>query len=218
MPEQMIVLHNYFRSSTSFRVRAVLNWKQIDYQQATYPLRDNAHQSAPFLAVNPQALVPALVWHDGTVLTQSMAIMEFLDEVCPAPPLLPADRAGRARVRALTQMIGCDIHPLNNLRVLRHIQQKFGADTAAQADWFRHWVTACFDPLEAMLAASPHTGKFMHGDSPTMADFTLAGQLVNNRRFEIVPEHWPLIHRIGEACFALDAVEKALPGNQPDAE
>ena len=218
MADKMVILHNYFRSSTSFRVRAALNLKGIAYEQETWHLRENQQRSSAYLAVNPQGLVPSLVWSDGTVITQSMAIMEFLDEVVAEPALLPADPAGRARVRALTQLIGCEIHPLNNLRVLRHIEQEFGADSQTQADWFRHWVRASFDPLEEMLSSSPDTGDFCHGNRPGMADITLAAQLVNNRRFELNVESWPTIHRIGLACFAHDAFDKALPGNQPDAE
>lgn len=218
MSDNRVILHNYFRSSTSFRVRAALHLKGIEYDQQTWHLRENQQRSPAYLTVNPQGLVPSLVWRDGTVITQSMAIMEFLDEAVPDPALLPADKAGRARVRTLTQLIGCEIHPLNNLRVLRHIETAFGADKQTQADWFRHWVRASFDPLEEMLASSPDTGEFCHGDSPGMADITLAAQLVNNRRFELNVESWPTIQRIGLACFAHDAFDRALPGNQPDAE
>lgn len=213
-----VVLHGYFRSSTSFRARMALNLKGVSYEQVTHHLRKGEQKSAGYLAVNPQGLVPSLVWSDGTVLTQSMAIMEFLDEVIPEPPLMPADPAGRARVRSIMQMIGCDIHPVNNLRVLKAIQERFGADQEAVRDWFAHWVQATFEPLEQMLASSPLTGRHVHGDRVTLADLALVSQVINNRRFEIPLAPYPTLQAIFERTVELPAVEQALPANQPDAE
>ena len=145
-------LHNFFRSSTSTRVRVALNLKGLTYDYVPYVLRDGQTRTPEYLAKNPQGLVPALERDDGRVLTQSLAIIEWLDETHPAPPLLPSDADGRARVRALSQLIACDVHPLNNLRVLMYLQQQFGADEAAQKDWFTHWLTLSFDALETWIA------------------------------------------------------------------
>ena len=213
-----IVLHGYFRSSTSFRARMALNLKGVHYDQVTLHLRKGEQKSADYLAVNPQGLVPSLVWSDGTVITQSMAIMEFLDEMIPEPPLMPADPAGRARVRSILQMIGCDIHPVNNLRVLKAIQDRFGADENAVRDWFAHWVQETFRPLEQMLADSPQTGRFVQGDQVTLADLALVSQVVNNRRFEVPMAPYPTLQAIYERTIELPAVQQALPANQPDAE
>ena len=213
-----IALHNYFRSSTSFRVRAALNLKGVGYDYVARHLRQGGQRAPDYLALNPQGLVPALVWSDGSVHVQSLAIIEFLDEMIPEPPLLPSDPHGRSRVRAIAQMIGCDIHPVNNLRVLEALRSRFGADDAAIAEWFRHWVAATFDPLEAMLAASPETGRFCHGDRIGMADLCLVAQIANNRRFAVPRDPYPTIARIGEAAMAVEAVAAAAPDRQPDAE
>lgn len=212
------VLHNYFRSSTSYRVRIALEMKRIDYDYEALHLRHGEHRGQAYLSVNPQGLVPALVWTDGTMVSQSLAIMEFLEDVAPEPALLPSDPAGRARVRMLSQMIGCDIHPLNNLRVLGALRERFGADDAAVADWFRHWVAETFRPMEAMLAGSPQTGTFCHGETPGMADICLVAQVTNNKRFDVDMAPYPTMRRIHEACMALEPFGKAAPPNQPDAE
>lgn len=151
------VLHNYFRSSTSYRVRIALAMKEVDYDYVAHHLRKGEQRDDAYLEINPQGLVPALVWTDGTVLTQSLAIIAFLDEVIPNPPLLPPDPADRARVRELADMIALDVHPINNLRVLRYLRDHFGAGDAAAANWFRHWVNEAFGPLEQRLASSPET-------------------------------------------------------------
>jgi maleylpyruvate isomerase len=209
-------LHSFFRSSTSFRVRAALNLKGIPFDQATYALRKGEQRSPAYLALNPQGLVPSLEAPDG-VLTQSLAIIEWLDEVYPDPPLLPCDPWGRARVRSLAQIIALDIHPINNLRVLQYLGKAFGADEAQQADWFRHWVGEAFHALEARLTHEPETGKFCHGDTPGLADLCLAAQVINNARFAVDMSPYPTIRRIHEACMALPAFENASPAHQPDA-
>lgn len=212
------ILHNYFRSSTSYRVRIALALKGIDYEYRAYHLRKGAHRGADYLRLNSEGLVPALEWTDGRIYTQSLAIIEMLDEVVSAPPLLPKDIPGRARVRALAQMIGCDVHPINNLRVLDALRTRFGADDDAVANWFRHWVHATFAPLEARLAADRETGTFCHGDMPTLADLTLVPQVANNARFEVDMSAYPTISRIHQVCMALPAFADAAPARQPDAE
>jgi maleylpyruvate isomerase len=213
-----LVLHNYFRSSTSTRLRAALNLKGLDYDYVAYHLRKGEQRSQSYLAINPQGLVPSLQLEDGSVLTQSLAIIEYLDETHPEPPLLPDTARARARVRALAYAIACEVHPVNNLRVLAHLKSAFGADDAATADWFRHWVRETFDPLEVMLAGDPRTGRFCHGDTPGLADVCLYAQVLNNRRFGIEMASYPTIARIFDACAALDAFARAGPERQPDAE
>ncbi len=213
-----LVLHNYFRSSTSIRVRAALNLKGLSYDYVAYHLRKREHKSAAYLAINPQGLVPALQLSDGHILTQSMAIIEYLEETYPTPPLLPKDALGRARVRALSYAVACDIHPLNNLRVLNYIKSNFGADDAAAAVWFRHWVGEAFGALEQMLAKSSETGRFCHGETAGLADICLYAQVLNNARFEIDMSKYPTIERIYRACADIPAFARAAPSAQPDAE
>lgn len=213
-----LVLHNYFRSSTSIRLRAALNLKGLPYTYVAHHLRKGEHRDPAFLALNPQGLVPALVLEDGQALTQSLAIIEYLDEVHPQPPLLPADPVDRARVRALAYAIACEIHPVNNLRVLGYIKTAFGADEEATTAWFRHWVAETFAPLETMLAGDARTGRFCHGDTPGLADLCLHAQVMNNRRFGVDMAPYPTIARIFDACAALPAFADAAPDRQPDAE
>ena len=213
-----IRLHNFFRSSTSHRVRIALNVKGVAYDYVAYRLRTGDHRGAVFAALNPQMLVPALVMADGTVLTQSLAIIEYLDETVPNPPLLPPDALGRARVRSLAQMLALDVHPLNNLRVLNQLRTTFGADDAAVAAWFTHWVSEAFAALEKRLADDPHTGRFCHGNTPGLADICLAAQIASNARFHIAHDEYPTIGRIAAACEELPAFAAALPIVQPDRE
>jgi len=213
-----IVLHNYYRSSTSYRVRIALEMKGLSYDYIPHHLRHGEHLEPAYLAVNPQGLVPALVLDDGTLLTQSLAIIEYLDEVQPTPPLLPKDSLGRARVRMLAQMIACDIHPVNNLRVLTSLRTLFGAGDQDITNWFRHWVNEGFQPLEKILASSPQTGTFCHGEAPGLADICLAAQITSNARFGVDLTPYPTITRINAACMALPAFQKAAPQNQIDAE
>lgn len=210
-------LHNFFRSSTSTRLRAALNLKGLEYDYVAYVLRDGETRTPAYLARNPQGLVPTLELDDGTNLTQSLAIIEWLEESHPNPALLPADPSGRARVRALAYTIACEIHPLNNLRVLFRLRDQFGADEGAQKDWFTHWVSTTFDALEDALANSPDTGTYCHGDTPGLADVCLYAQVWNNRRFDIALDPWPTISRIFTALDALPEFCNAAPPNQPDA-
>lgn len=213
-----IVLHNYFRSSTSHRVRIALAMKGIAYTYIAHHLRHGEHRQPSYLAINPQGLVPAMAWGEGHILLQSLAIIEFLDETMPQPPLLPSDPLGRARVRMLAQMIACDIHPVNNLRILTSLRTLFGAGDQDVANWFRHWVNETFQPLEKILAESPETGIFCHGDAPGLADICLTAQVTSNTRFNVDMTPYPVISRIAAACMQLPAFIEAAPNNQPDAE
>lgn len=212
-----VKLHNFFRSSTSTRLRVALNLKGLDYDYIPYVLRDGETRTTEYLAKNPQGLVPTLETVDGKFLTQSLAIMEWLEEKHPAPALLPADPDSRARVRALAYMIACEVHPLNNLRVLFHLRDHFNADEAMQKAWFTHWVTTTFDAFETELSRSEYTGRLCHGDTPTIADICLYAQVWNNRRFDIPIDSWPIIARIFGELDKIEAFVAAAPPNQPDA-
>jgi len=212
-----LTLHNFFRSSTSTRLRAALNLKGLPYDYVSYALRKGETRTPEYLAMNPAGLVPALQREDGVVMVQSLAIIEWLEEVYPEPALLPSDPDGRARVRALAYMVACEIHPVNNLRVLAYIDREFGAGEEGQKAWFRHWVNTTFGPLETMLASSPETGRFCHGGTPTLADLCLYAQVWNNRRFEVDMTPYPTISRIFAALDEIPAFRDAAPPNQPDA-
>ncbi len=209
-------LHNYFRSTTSLRVRAALNMKGLDYDYVSYALLNNDHKSEAYLKLNPQGLVPALVTKDEAVLTQSMAILEYLDEEHPKPPLLPEDMLGRARVRALAYIIAVDIHPINNLRILKYLETEFGADADAKKSWFHEWAHHGMEALESRLVDEPKTGVFCHGDTPTMADICLYAQMFNNQRFGMDMSAYPTIMGIFRECECLPAFADAAPLNQPD--
>ena len=209
-------LYSYFRSSASFRVRIALALKGLDYDYAPVHLLQGGGQqfAAEFRAMNPAALVPVLD-DDGTVLTQSLAIIEYLEETRPEPPL-PGDAAGRARVRAIALSIACEIHPLNNLRVLGYLNKTLGVAEEQRNAWYRHWVETGLATVEAMLAGDPRTGSFCHGDAPTLADVLLVPQIFNAQRFDCRLDHVPTVMRIHRHCLTLPAfAESAL---QPDAE
>lgn len=211
-------LYGYFRSSAAFRVRIALNLKGLDYDQASVHLRKNEQQKADYLALQPQGLVPALE-EDGEVFIQSLAIIEYLDETHPSPPLLPGHPAARARVRALAQAVACDIHPIDNLRVLRYLVRPLGHDEKTVEAWFNHWIKLGFDGIERILASDGQAGKFCHGDAAGLADICLVPQVFNAKRypsFDMTP--YPAIGRIFDNCMALDAFERARPERQPDAE
>jgi maleylacetoacetate isomerase len=214
-----VVLYGYFRSSAAFRARIALNLKGIVPElRFVHLLRGGGEQhTADYKAINPQGLIPALV-HDGHLITQSMAIIEYLDEIVPQPPILPRDPVGRARVREIAYVVGCDIHPVNNLRVGLYTKEKFGASDDDIARWHRHWIRAGFDALETMLSGSPHTGAYCHGDTPTMADILLIPQCFNARRVKLELGDWPTIARIEATALTHPAFDAALPKNQPDAE
>jgi maleylacetoacetate isomerase len=214
-----LTLYSYFRSSASYRVRIALNLKSLPYTVVPVHLvRDGGQQHAPAYAqMNPTQLVPTLV--DGDyALGQSLAILECLEETHPTPALLPTGALARSRVRAMAQTIACDIHPLNNLRVLQYLEQELHIDASAKAQWYRHWITLGFTALEAMLASSAETGTFCHGDTPTFADCCLVPQINNARRFDTPLESFPTLLRIEAACMALTAFEQARPQAQADAE
>lgn len=210
-------LHTYYRSSAAFRVRIALNLKGVTAEQSFVHLRKGEQKAGPFAALNPQKLVPALEV-DGRVLTQSLAIVEYLDETHPNPPLLPTDPLDRARVRALALAVACDIHPLNNLRVLQHLKNGMGHSQEEVDGWYRHWIGVGLSGLEAQLARDPQTGRFCHGDAVTLADVCLVPQMYNARRFDCDMAGYPTLQRIEEACLALPAFADALPERQPDAE
>ena len=210
-------LYGYFRSSAAFRVRIALNLKKRDYETASIHLRRNDQSRPEYRKVNPQGLVPTLE-DGGQSLIQSLAIIEYLDEIYPDPPLLPKDPAGRARVRALADIVACDIHPINNLRVLRYLMHELGHDEAAVAAWYNHWIAAGFDALEALLANGAPTGAFCHGDMPGLADVTLVPQIVNAERYRLDLAPYPTLTRIYENCMKLEPFITAHPNNQPDYE
>jgi maleylpyruvate isomerase len=210
-------LFGYFRSSAAFRVRIALNLKQLDYENAFIHLRRGDQAAPEFLDINPQGLVPALEI-DGQRLTQSLAIIEYLDETHPKPPLLPRDAAGRARVRALAAIVACDIHPLNNLRVLRYLHRPLGHDPAAVETWYNHWIDSGFGALERLLANDPRTGAFCHGDTPGLADIALVPQVFNAHRYPLDLTVYPTIMRVYQNCRAVEAFAAADPDRQPDRE
>ncbi len=209
-------LYDFFRSGTSHRLRIALNLKGLPFEYAAVDLRSEQHLGPDFKALNPQGLVPALVAGDR-VLIQSPAIIEWLEERHPTPPLLPADPDDRARVRALAAIVGCDIHPVNNRRILETLRKTFGADEAAVNAWCAGWIGDGFDAIEALLAADPARGDFCFGGAPTLADVYLVPQVESARRFAIDLGRWPNIVAVDNACAAIDAFRRAAPAGQPDA-
>ena len=213
MPMQ---LYSFFRSGTSHRLRIALNLKGLATEYVAVDLRTEAHQSAEYKALNPQGLVPTLV-KDGKVMTQSPAIIEWLEETHPTPALLPTTPDDRARVRALAAMVACDIHPINNRRILEYLRHTLKTDEAAINTWCGHWITQGFDAYEALLAADPKRAGFSFGDRPGLADVYLVPQVESARRFKLDMARWPLITAVDAACMALEAFQKAAPAQQPDA-
>lgn len=209
-------LYNFFRSGTSHRLRIALNLKGLSFDYVAVDLRKEENLSVDFKAINPQGLVPALVTDNDQVLIQSPAIIEWLEEKYPTPALLPADEASRARVRALAAIVGCDIHPVNNRRILEYLRKQFGADEVAINEWCRTWITNGFDALESLLAADSARGAFCFGDMPSLADVYLVPQIESARRFNICLDRWPSILAVDMACARLDAFCRAAPGIQPD--
>jgi maleylacetoacetate isomerase len=210
-------LYSYWRSSASFRVRIALALKGLPYDYRAVHLAKHEQFGAGYSALQKSQLVPLLV--DGEVsIGQSLAIIEYLDELHPAPPLLPGDAPSRARIRSLALDIACEIHPLNNLRVLRYLVRDLGASEDAKNAWYRHWVESGLAVVEQRLAQEPQTGSFCHGDTPTLADCTLVPQIFNARRFDCRLDATPTVMRVFEACMALPAFQAAQPSACPDAE
>ena len=208
-------LYTYFRSSAAFRVRIALNLKGLPYEPLFVHLAKGEHRKPDFAQVNRQALLPTLELDDGTRLNQSLAIIEYLDERHPRPALLPAEPVGRARVRALADLVACEIHPLNNLRVLQHLKRALGQSEEQVSGWYRHWIGDGLAKLEADLDAK---GKFAYGDSPTMADCCLVPQIFNAKRYNCELAAYPKTMRVFEQCMRLEAFDRAQPAKQPDAE
>jgi maleylpyruvate isomerase len=215
----MLKLHTYFRSSAAYRVRIALNLKGLPYEAVPVHLvKDGGqHLSEAYRRINPAAALPSLVDRD-LALSQSLAIIEYLDETYPYPPLLPGDPAARARVRAIALDVACEIHPLNNMRVLKYLTGKLGVSEEDKNAWYRHWVETGLAAIEARLAASPLTGRFCHGAHPSLAECCLVPQVFNARRFNCQLDHVPTVVRIDAECRTLPAFVAAAPENQPDAE
>ena len=209
-------LYTYFRSSAAFRVRIALNLKGVAYESIPKMLQKNEHRAPDYLALNPQGLVPALDVN-GTVLGESLAIIEYLDETYPQPPLLPKDPLGRAQVRSMAMAIACDLHPLNNLRILNYLKQVLQQDQDAIDAWYRHWVEQGFGALEIQARQHSTDGRYLYGDALSMADTCLVPQLFNAHRFKIDLSPYPTLVAIGAHLESLPAFAAARPEVQPDA-
>jgi maleylacetoacetate isomerase len=214
-PSAGMTLYTYFRSSAAFRARIALNLKGLKPEQVFVHLRKKQQGAQEYRNLNPQALVPTLV-HDGRAIGQSLAIIEYLDEIVPGAPFLPVDPPGRARVRQIAYAVACDIHPLGNMRVLNYLRDTLGHSEAEVLAWQRNWIARGFAAIETMVAHAP--GRFCHGDLPTLADICLIPQMTNARRAELELMPYPTLLRIEKAAFELPAFVDALPENQPDAE
>lgn len=209
-------MYGFFRSGTSHRTRIVLNLKQISYELLPISLMKNEHKNAAFQAINPQGFVPVLAVNDQLLL-QSPAIIEWLEESHPEHPLLPSDALGRAKVRALAAVVGCDIHPINNKRILEYLRNTLKLDDAQVQSWCQHWIDEGFSALETLLAADQTRGDFCYGNQPTLADAYLIPQVDSSKRFKVDMSKYPNIQKIYDACMALPAFQAAAPMNQPDA-
>ncbi len=210
-------LYNYFRSSASYRVRIALALKGLSYDYLPVHLRRNEQFAAPFSALSAERLVPVLLDGDQA-LTQSMAIIEYLDETHPEPPLLPGDALARARIRAIAQDVACEIHPLNNLRVLRYLVHELKVSDDDKDRWYRHWTESGLEAVERQLAGSACTGRFCHGNTPTLADCVLVPQIHNAQRMACRTDHLPTVMRVFAECMRLDAFAQTQPSACPDAE
>jgi len=213
-----MLLYGYFRSSAAYRVRIALNLKGLAYDQTFVHLAKLEQLAEGFAAINPQKLLPVLKTDDGHLLTQSLAIIEYLEELHPQPALLPKDPLERARVRALALAVACEIHPINNPRVLRYLTGTLGASEEQRDTWYRHWVEEGLQAVEKLLVSSPQTGRFCHGDTPTLADLCLVPQVANGRRFKADLSACPTVVRIDAECQTVKAFADAAPARQPDAE
>jgi maleylacetoacetate isomerase len=212
-----MILYDYFRSSAAYRVRIALDLKGLEAERRFVHLRRGEQRAAPYLEMNPQGLVPMLVVGHRR-LTQSLAIIEYLDEKHPQPPLLPEGAEDRAFVRSIALAIACDIHPIDNLRVLQYLEKPLGIDTPARDEWYRHWIREGFRAIEALLAGQERQGTFCFGDTPTIADICLVPQVANANRLKVDLAPYPRIRAIDSACQELAAFARARPDRQPDAE
>jgi maleylacetoacetate isomerase len=212
-----VKLFTYFRSSAAFRVRIALNLKGLAYEAQPVSLPKGEHRQPQYAGHYPQALLPTLVL-DELALSQSLAIMEYLEETRPNPPLLPKDAAGRARVRSLSLLVACEIHPLNNLRTLEHLRKGLGLGEEQVKAWYRHWIADGLAKLEADLVQGAGTGVYCHGDAPTMADCCLVPQVFNAKRYDCDMKPYPTLMRVFDACMRHDAFDRAQPSKQPDAQ
>ncbi len=209
-------LYSYFRSSAAYRARIALNLKGLSYETvAVHLIKDGGHNRRPdYRAINPQMRVPALITDSGDTLIQSIAIIEYLDETHPEPPLLPKDPVARAKVRGLAELIACDIHPLNNTSPLRYLKRELGQEQSVIDVWYHHWVLEGFEALEALIAPGPYA----YGNTVTLADVCLVPQVANARRLKVPLDKFPKIAAVDAACMKLPAFDRARPENQPDAE
>jgi len=212
------ILYNYFRSSTSIRIRVALNIKGIDFDYMALHLRKNEHKSEKYLKINPFGLLPTLEFPSGIRLNQSLSILEYLEDIYPTPSILPINSIHKAKVRSLAYSIALEIHPLNNLQVLNYLKDNFSVEDLDIKKWFANWVHKVFLPLEKVLGRDKDVGLFCFGDTPTIADICLFSQVVNNARFDIDMNNYPKINDIYNQCLLDDNFVKALPNKQPDAE
>ena len=215
----MLKLYGYFRSSAAYRVRIALNLKKIEWTSEAIHLTKNGGEQfhEPYKKVNPQSLLPTIE-ENGEQLTQSLAILEYLDELYPDPPLLPKLPIHRAQARALALAVACDIHPINNLRVLKYLTQKMGLDAAHKTEWYRHWISVGLKAIETMLEQQTETAEFCFGSQVSLADICLIPQVFNANRFDCDLSAYPIITRINANCLAIEEFQKAEPQNQEDAE